>query len=137
MESASLARFRVPSKADIASATDRVTRVRLEAARMNAMTDMQDGLPYQAYRFVSTAVAFSGTVFVTGFVARSLWRGFWRYTFLPMQLYSLAVFAAMAASLLVRMGPQLVAEAWLDATRSPYDVAPARNAAPGPATDPR
>jgi hypothetical protein len=133
VESAARAHFRIPSKAGIAFATDRVARIRLEAARMRAQAELDECIPYTVYGIVVATITICGTVITTGFVARSLWRRLRGSFYFPVKLYVGALAATRVASLLLLMGPPLAAKAWLDATRSPYGVAPALPGKPGPA----
>ena len=69
-ETAARLHFRVPSKAEVASITERVAHLHAESARDRALADMADWTPYAAWSIFVTVLMFAA---LAGSIAAGVW----------------------------------------------------------------
>jgi uncharacterized membrane protein (GlpM family) len=118
MESFARAKFKVPSKADIATISDRSHRIRTEAARTNALAEMRSWTPYVVYDTAVGVVTIGGTLVAAILGAIAIWRGVRRDSIFAAKGIIVGVLLVMLATLLFFAWPTVVAEKRFEATRT-------------------
>jgi hypothetical protein len=118
VKSVARAKFRVPSKADIAAIGDRKQRIRTEAARTNALAELRSWTPYVVYESAVGVVVLGGSGVATILGALAIWRGVRRDSIVKAKLIVVGVLVVMLASILLLAWPTVVAEKRFEATRT-------------------
>lgn len=120
MESEARTHFKVPSKADIAAITDKVTLIRAQSARNNALAEMQSWKPYVIYSTGVGIVVFGGSAILTILGAIVIWRGVRRDSVRKAGYIVVGVLLVMLFSMILFAWPALVAERRIEATQTSF-----------------
>ena len=124
MESEGRSRFRVPSRADIATIEDPTSRIRAEGAHGRALAEMRAWQPYSAYSVGWGVVVLGGTAFATFLGARVVWRGVRRDSVGRASYVVVGMLLIAVASLFLLALPKIVAEQRLDSKRTTHVSGP-------------